>query len=390
MQRTSEEQTSFLPKYARIKQEITEEIRSGRLLPGSRVPSEAEIMKQYGVGRMTAHRALRLVAEDGLVVRVQGHGTYVAEHPAPALKAVEFVYCGRRMGIYTELLAGIESRSRELGFTLMLSGTDWDLERALRHAEEADPKKVYGVIYRPVESFTDYELNREVVRRYRERRISVVCIDSRVGLGEEESYVVSDNFAKARELTLELLRAGYRQVGFIAAPDSSTVRDRMAGYRQALEESGLKFDPKLVYQVDIRQPKGRKVDEAVERVLSDFVKTGRMDSMFCICDYTALAMLSVCRRKFPELAETFAIVGYDDLDFAHDLELTTVRQPLRDEGRVAMDCLNRLMKGEKGPFQVVLPGTVVRRKLIGHLSAQLSEHDAGAVKARDGRSAVTI
>jgi len=387
---SGEIQSNFLPKYAWIKQKITEEIRSGRLTPGSRVPSEAEIMKRYGVGRMTAHRALRLVAEEGLVVRVQGHGTYVAEHPAPALKAVEFVYCGRRMGIYTGLLAGIESRAHELGFTLVLSGTDWDLKRALEHAERADAKKVYGVIYRPLESSTEYDLNREVVRRYRDHRIPIVCVDSRVGLGEEESYVVSDNFAKARELTLELVRAGYRRIGFIAAPESSTVRDRLAGYRQALEESGLKFDRKLVYEVDVRQPKGKQVDEAVERVLSEFVKTGRMDSMFCICDYTALAMLSVCRRKFPELAQTFAIVGYDDLEFAHDLELTTVRQPLRDEGRIAIDCLNRLMKGEKGPFQIVLPGTVVRRKLIGHLSAQLEEGETEAAPARESKDAVTV
>ena len=112
---------------------------------------------------------------------------------------------------------------------------------------------------------------------------------------------------------------------------------------------------------------------AVDSALQELAVNGRIDAMFCICDFTALAVLSMCRRKYPDLAEKLAIVGYDDLDFAHDLELTTVRQPLRDEGRVAVDCLNRLIEGEQGPFQVVLPGTLVRRKLAGHLSAAVAE-----------------
>jgi len=373
MKSDSKDQTTFLPKYMRIKQEIAREIRSGRLPPGSRVSSESEIMQEYGVGRMTANRALRLLAEDGLVVRIQGHGTFVDERPTPSIKAIEWVFCGKRIGVYGEFMAGIESRARELGFTLVLSGSDWDPKRALKHAENADPKKVSGVIYRPVESYDRYELNQDVVRKFWERSIPVVCIDNRVGLGEEESYVASDNFAKARELTFELLHAGYSRVGFVAGPDCSAVRERVAGYREALEESGVAFDPDLLYRLDVRRPKGKEVDLAVDSALQELAVNGRIDAVFCICDFTALAVISMCRRKYPDLAEKLAIVGYDDLDFAHDLELTTVRQPLRDEGRVAMDCLNRLIEGEKGPFQIVLPGKLVRRKLAGHMSATVAE-----------------
>jgi hypothetical protein len=48
------------------------------------------------------------------------------------------------------------------------------------------------------------------------------------------------------------------------------------------------------------------------------------------------------------------------------------------------------MKGENGPFQIVLPGTVVRRKLIGHLTAQLDERETEAAPARQSRNAVTV
>lgn len=68
-----------LPLYERIKQAIRVDIAEGRLVPGARVPSEHELMRRFGCSRMTAHRALRELAAEGLVVRAVGSGSYVAE-----------------------------------------------------------------------------------------------------------------------------------------------------------------------------------------------------------------------------------------------------------------------------------------------------------------------
>jgi len=365
MAETQSIRDSFLPKYVRIKQELIEEIRAGRLAIGSRVPSEAELMKTYDVSRMTAHRALREAAEEGFVVRVQGHGTYVAEQPPTTVKGIELVYVGARVGIYPELLAGVETRARELGYRLVLSGAEWDLDGALQHVKDANWEDTCGVIYRPIESSTSYGLNKEIVEALLDKGIPVVCVDNYVGHDDRESYVISDNFAKARELTLELVRAGYCRIGFIGGPDCSSQRDRLAGYRHALEESELPFDQELVRNLEHRQPTSDGIDDVVDT----FLITGRMDAIFCLNDYTALAIISTCRRRHLELPDEIAVVGYDDMEFAEGLYLTTVRQPLREEGRVAMDCLRRLMNGETSPQRIVLPGTLMRRKLTGHLSA---------------------
>ena len=365
MAETNSIRDSFLPKYVRIKQELTEEIRAGRLAAGSRVPSEAELMKTYGVSRMTANRALREAADEGFVVRVQGHGTYVAEQPPATVKGIEFVYVGARVGIYPELLAGVETRARELGYRLVLSGAEWDLDGALQHVTDTNWEDTCGVIYRPIESSIAYVLNKEIVQTLWEKGIPVVCVDNYVGLSDKESCVISDNFAKARALTLELARAGYRRIGFVGGPDCSSQRDRLAGYRHALEESGIPFDEGLVDNLDHRQPASDGIDD----VLDTFLVTGRMDAIFCLNDYTALSIISACRRRHLELPDEIAVVGYDDMEFAEGFDLTTVRQPLREEGRVAMDCLRRLMDGETTPQRIVLPGTLMRRKLTGHLSA---------------------
>ncbi|MEB1080843.1 histidine utilization repressor [Citrobacter portucalensis] len=67
------------PFYEKVKQEISEKIASGIWQPHDRIPSEAELVVQYGFSRMTINRALRELTDEGLLVRLQGVGTFVAE-----------------------------------------------------------------------------------------------------------------------------------------------------------------------------------------------------------------------------------------------------------------------------------------------------------------------
>lgn len=67
------------PAYEQVKGWIRQHIASGAWKPGDAVPSEATLMERFAVSRMTAHRALRELATEGLVTRVQGSGTRVAE-----------------------------------------------------------------------------------------------------------------------------------------------------------------------------------------------------------------------------------------------------------------------------------------------------------------------
>lgn len=67
------------PLYVRVKNRIRDAIAAGEWPPGHRVPSESELVRETGVSRMTVNRALRELTADGLLVRVQGVGTFVAE-----------------------------------------------------------------------------------------------------------------------------------------------------------------------------------------------------------------------------------------------------------------------------------------------------------------------
>src|SRR5471032_807571 len=71
--------TMPLPPYARVKQYLKDALEEGRWAPGEQMPSEAELVAQFGVSRMTVHRALRELQDAGLITRLQGIGTFAAQ-----------------------------------------------------------------------------------------------------------------------------------------------------------------------------------------------------------------------------------------------------------------------------------------------------------------------
>lgn len=74
--------TALQPLYLQVKRHILDNIGSGKWGTSSRVPSENEIVKSFGVSRMTANRALRELRDEGVLVRIAGVGSFVADRHA--------------------------------------------------------------------------------------------------------------------------------------------------------------------------------------------------------------------------------------------------------------------------------------------------------------------
>lgn len=89
-----------IPLYVQIAESLLDRIESGELQPGDRLPSERDLSKMLGVNRMTVRRALRVLESQGLLLRRQGAGTYVAEPKIErqAAKLVSFTKGMQRRG----------------------------------------------------------------------------------------------------------------------------------------------------------------------------------------------------------------------------------------------------------------------------------------------------
>ena len=134
--------------YERLRSHLLDEIRSGRLAPGDRIPSELALAEQFNVSRITSKKALETLERDGLIVRFRGKGSFVADHrsgvvePVPAngrldrpragaaltAPAIGFVLPSMSDVFGSRMFDAIEERCSELGYSLILKRTRGERE----------------------------------------------------------------------------------------------------------------------------------------------------------------------------------------------------------------------------------------------------------------------
>jgi DNA-binding LacI/PurR family transcriptional regulator len=158
---------------------------------------------------------------------------------------------------------------------------------------------------------------------------------------------------------------GRRRVAHLAGPlDHLAFHDRFEGYRAALGRAGIPYDEGLVIAAgaDASEASG---EAACERLL----ESGTLfDSIFAGDDELALGAIRALRRAGSRVPDDIGVASFDDIRVAsvHSPALTTIRQPMRETGRLAARRLLSLLGGERpSPTQIVLPTELVVRASCG-------------------------
>jgi LacI family transcriptional regulator len=175
--------------------------------------------------------------------------------------------------------------------------------------------------------------------------------------------VGATNWAGGLAATEHLLRLGHTRIGAIAGPaDYLCSRARIDGYRSALDQAGLRFDPALVRHGDFQHEGGFTrggdlLDQAGHAGragrangsgrASGAGRAGPLTAIFAGSDQQALGVYEAARQRGLRIPQDLSVVGFDDLPAARWVSppLTTVRQPLTQMGRVAAEMLGDLING---------------------------------------------
>jgi DNA-binding LacI/PurR family transcriptional regulator len=174
--------------------------------------------------------------------------------------------------------------------------------------------------------------------------------------------VLVDNESGMRDAIVHLIKDhGYRRIAFIQGPDVNPEAERRYGvYRDVLQERGISLDPKLVVPGDFMGEGGR---EGVRRLLESNANVP-IDAIVAANDQMALGALEELTRRGVRVPEQIALVGFDDIEEARfaDPPLTTVRQPLREQGRRAVELVMAQLEGQGTPGNVHLRTELVTRR----------------------------
>ena len=145
-----------------------------------------------------------------------------------------------------------------------------------------------------------------------------------------------DNAAAARECVAHLIAAGHRRIGILnGAPDMPIARERLAGYRKALEEGGVRFDE------TIAECPGFSIEQGYQSGLRLLENANRPTAIFAAGFALAAGLLRAMRDANLRCPEDVAIAVFDDPHWS-DLSrpaLTSIRQPLYEMGKAAVELL---------------------------------------------------
>ena len=177
----------------------------------------------------------------------------------------------------------------------------------------------------------------------RRQNIPFVVVDHRGELGADVPSVGATNWLGGRMATEHLLSLGHRRIAMISGEaDLRCSRDRVAGYRAALEDAGISVDP------DFIRPGAFKQQTGYEQTCALLDLAEPPTAIFAGCDTQAMGVYSALRARGLSVPDSISVIGFDDVPIAAMVTptLTTVRQPLVEMGRVATTLLLRLISEE--------------------------------------------
>jgi len=356
------------PKHRLIYGALERDLQAGRWKQGERLPSEADLVRQFGASRITVGRAVRDLQLAGLVERRAGSGTYV-KSAARVGGALSFGLLIPELGeteIFEPICQGMMASPLARTHALVwgsLDGGGAKEEQAWDLCRQYIDRKVSGVFFAPLEfAPSKDEMNRRIAEALDAARIPVVLLDRTVAPYPERGHhdlVGLDNRGAGYVMTEHLLRQGSRRVAFVGVPNAAaTVDARAAGYREALFAWGAPFEGAVVHRLD-------PADAERVRALMD---STRPDAIVCANDRMAARLMHTLLDLGHEVPSDVRLGGIDDLEYASLLPvpLTTIRQPTRQIGAAALAAMLDRVSGADLPTRdILLHGTLVVRKSSG-------------------------
>jgi DNA-binding LacI/PurR family transcriptional regulator len=169
---------------------------------------------------------------------------------------------------------------------------------------------------------------------------------------EGHAFVGIEDRRGARLAVEHLVALGHRRFALLVAPTSAVHRDRLAGYRDAVEGAGIEWAG-----VPRHEPTGKALERGLEGGRLALAADPRPTAVIAVTDQLALGALQAAREAGVRVPEELSVVGFDDVPAAAWADLTTVRQPLLEKGEVA----GRLLSGGADECEVILPVELVVR-----------------------------
>ncbi len=238
---------------------------------------------------------------------------------------------------FPEIAKGVEDEAHSKNLSVFLCNSNWDGNREEAYINQLITNRVDGIIIFPTSPGNISE-----IRRIAGRNLPIVILGS--SHVEDVSVSISiDDVLGAKLSVAHLLNKNYKKLAFIGGTTGlSSVEDRLTGFKRAHEKFGLSVEKKMIVESGFTFDSGyNAMNDLLDKKLVP-------DAVFSENDVIALGVIQALRTRGVRVPEDIAVSGFDDIPMASmaGIDLTTVRQPKYEMGKMAVTELYSILMGE--------------------------------------------
>lgn len=256
---------------------------------------------------------------------------------------------------FAPVVRGAEATARKAGYRVLLCNSEGDLRLEREYIEDLVAHRVEGLLLAPAS-----DRSRVALLPLLKGRFPLVLLDRSLP-DTDCDHVISDSVAGSRRLVEHLIAIGHRRIAhFTESDDVSTGRDRLEGYRQALEAAHIPVADDLIFRTTTDRIGGYRATQLMLHL--DPLPT----AIFTVNNMTALGAMQALRERGLKVPEDIGLVCFDDVEHLAILSpfLTVVDQPGETFGSLGAQLLFERISGKAGnrSRRIVLQADLIVRQ----------------------------
>lgn len=256
---------------------------------------------------------------------------------------------------YSEIISAIEYHARKIGYHILVSGTDVD-ESYMKLVYERNLDGVIAIGVYPDEFF----------QQFKKIGIPTVLIDSYCKDEHFHNIGIDDELG-AYMATKYMLEHHHTKIGFLSGEmkEDGVIKKRHEGYKRALNEYGIPYDKKKVFEVEVDFNCGIEVATKIVKERID------VTGIVTTADVLAIGAIKGFHQAGKSVPKDYSVIGFDDLEISKYITpgLTTIKQDIYGKGKCAVEILEKALNDKKYPKQSVeMQFEIVERESVKNLS----------------------
>ncbi|MBF2596712.1 LacI family DNA-binding transcriptional regulator [Listeria welshimeri] len=259
---------------------------------------------------------------------------------------------------FSSVVQQMEAILFEQGYSTIICNTGRNLDKELAYLNMLESKMVDGLIV--ISGADEFGFNYSNA----ENGIPYVCIDRQPKDKKDTIFISSNHYQGAFEATEALIHAGAKSpVIFMHSRQSSSAKERLKGFQDALKKNNIQMDPELsIFTTDLQKPDYQK------NIATFVQKAKKIDGIFAINDHIAIELLNFLPTIGKKIPDDIKLIGFDDTPQCNYTvpKLSSVKQNIPEIAQITVDNLISIIKNpeqqkqitEIVPVELSLRGTI--------------------------------